>query len=74
MENRLKKLLNEQDRLNRQIDIANRTANFAERVADRRSHDKSMKSDWLEQMHDKKMRQRSLNGVRKHDNENVIKS
>ena len=36
MENRLKKLLNEQERLNRQIEIANKTANFAQGVTERR--------------------------------------
>ena len=43
MENRLKKLMNEEDRLRKQIQLANRHTAFADQVADRRNNDFNMK-------------------------------
>ena len=48
MENRLKKLQNEQDRLTRQIAIAEKTSNFAESVSDRRNQQNTEWKNHLE--------------------------
>jgi hypothetical protein len=47
MENRLKKLLSEQDRLVHQMKLANNTANFADDVNNRRSTDNHNRNNWL---------------------------
>ena len=47
MENRLKKLLSEQDRLVHQMKLANNTANFADDVNNRRSTYNHNRNNWL---------------------------
>ena len=45
MENRLRKLKNEEDRLQKQIKIANKHSDFADQVKARREADKNMEEN-----------------------------
>ena len=73
MENRLKKLLSEQERLDRQMKIANQTANFADDCNNRRSTDNHNRNNWLDNLENNRQRQNELNNFRKNENETTIK-
>jgi len=47
MENRLKKLLNEEERLRKQTELAQKHAAFADKVSDRRNNDFNNKTNFL---------------------------
>ena len=74
MENRLRKLKNEEDRLQEQIKIANKHSDFADQVKARREADKNMEENrkWNHQYNEN--RQRDLNTQRKMNNKLNIDS
>ena len=73
MSNRLKKLQNEQDRLTRQIAIAEKTSNFAESVSNRRNQDNSDWRNHLDAVEAQRQYQNQMNNTKKATNESNIK-
>lgn len=56
MENRLKKLLNEEERLRKQTELAQKHAKFADEVADRRNNDFNNKQNFLNEVENNRQR------------------
>ena len=73
MENRLRKLQNEQERLNRQIAIANKHSKFADDVLERRTQQNSDWASHLNMIENNRQVQAQVNNMRKVDNETTIK-
>ena len=74
MTNRLRKLANEHDRLNRQIAIANRKSEFAVQVKSRYNVDKATERSRNISVEVQRQRQSMLNKARKEENESKIKT
>jgi len=74
MEHRLKKLLNEQDRLDRQMKKAQNTSDFADECNGRRNTDNSNRNNWLDNIEQNRQHQNYLNNMRKNDTETTIKN
>lgn len=56
MENRLKKLLNEEERLRKQTELAQKHAAFADKVSDRRNNDFNNKTNFLNEVEENRQR------------------
>ena len=74
LENRLRKLHNEEVRLQKQIRIANKHSEFADQVKSRRDHDNAVMNWHKNNMQEAENRQRELNNQRRSANRQAIKA
>lgn len=74
LENRLRKLHNEEVRLQKQIRIANKHSEFADQVKQRRDDDNAMMNWHKQNQMENEMRQRELNNARREANKQSIAS
>jgi len=74
LENRLRKLHNEEVRLQKQIRIANKHSEFADQVKQRRDDDTAMMNWHKQNQMENEMRQRELNNARREANKQSIAS
>ena len=68
MENRLKKLMNEEDRLLKQCNLALKNQDFADEVANRRMDDFNGRNDWLNHKEERRLAALALNTDRREAN------
>ena len=72
MENRLRKLMNEEDRLMKQTDLALANQDFADRVSGRRMDDFNYHTNWLNDRENKRLAALALNTHRREENKSNI--
>jgi len=72
MENRLKKLLNEEERLRKQTELAQRHAKFADEVADRRNNDFNNKQNFLNEVESNRQRMVARSNAARKNNADEI--
>jgi len=72
MENRLKKLLTEEDRLVKQMNMALKNSDFADEVSNRRQTDFNIRNNWLTGRENRRMASLEQNTRRKDDTRRSI--
>jgi len=72
MENRLKKLLNEEERLRKQTELAQKHAAFADKVSDRRNNDFNNKTNFLNEVEENRQRMVQRSNAARKGNANEI--
>ena len=72
MENRLKKLLTEEDRLVKQMNMALKNSDFADEVSSRRQTDFNIRNNWLTGRENRRMASLEQNTRRKDDTRRSI--
>lgn len=72
MENRLKKLMNEENRLMKQTDLALANQDFADRVSNRRMVDFNDRNNWMEDREHRRMAAHAMNNYRREENKKNI--
>ena len=74
MENRLKKLLNEDERLRKQTNLALKHQDFADSVMNRRGDDCNTKNNWLADRENRRLAAKARNDQRREENKQNINS